>query len=392
MAKPEKKLKKTGKSVVEKDTKPKKKKVGLVKTGPLTLQTVQLANEYRPQTLDDVVGQDQVVATLQGAFKRGKFPSALMFSGHYGCGKTTMAFIAARQINCETLNLCGKCFSCQFAKHPDIIYFDAGQSGKIDEIRSLIAAAGNAPATRKRIIIIDEAHTLRDQSEKALLVATENPPPHTIYMLCTTHPDKVNKMLKSRCMPLHVRPIEHDVLIERMTAIAEQEGVTLKKEAKKSLNTIAESSNGSMREAVSKLDIFLSIVASGKKFDPTNIASFMSDADVDMEETAAHFLAAVLQRDMEQAVVQIRSAGNARGLINKTRWLIDYRIGVITKTNKFRPYSGKIFDDLKVKNKMLALVLIQNLLAEIEVKLNSITIDESVLFYSNVGAFIAEYE
>jgi len=91
-------------------------------------------------------------------------------------------------------------------------------------------------------------------------------------------------------------------------------------------------------------------------------------------------------------VVCIRSAGSARALINKTRWLIDYRIGVITKTDKFRPYSGKIFDELKVKNKILALVLIQNLLAEIEVKLNSITIDENVLFYSNVGAFIAEYE
>lgn len=362
------------------------------KEGALELQTLQLANEYRPRKLKDVVGQDHVVAALQGAFERKKFPSSMLFSGHYGCGKTTLAMITARQINCEKLSLCGKCFSCQFAKHPDIIYHDAGQHGKIDEIRALVAAANNAPATRKRIIIIDEAHTLRDASEKALLVATENPPPHTIYMLCSTNPEKINKMLVSRCLHLTVRPIELTVLVDRMAFVAEAEGVKLKKEAKKALVTIAESSNGSMREALSKLDIFLSVIASGKKYDAANMSTFIADVDADLDEVSAHFLAAVLERDMNKAIVCIRGAGSVRSLISKTRWLIDYRIGVKTKTSKFRPYNGKLFEDLKVKDNLLRLVLIQNLLAEIEVKLNSITIDENVLFYSNVGAFIAEFE
>lgn len=363
-----------------------------VKSKPVEMQTIQLANQYRPKKLDDVVGQDASVATLEGMFKRGKFPGALMFAGHYGSGKTTLAQITARQINCEKLGLCGKCMSCKFEKHPDIVYHDAAVNGKIDDIRALISAAANAPATRKRVMIVDEVHTLRDASEKALLVATENPPSNTIWILCTTNPEKMNKMLVSRCTSFNIKPLSLEVLVDRMKFIADAEGVTLKKDAKKALLSIAETSNGSMREAISKLDIFLSILASGKKFDADNISTFMGDVDADIEETAAHFLAAILEKDMAKAIVCIRNVGNARTLINKTRWLIDYRIGVFTKTSKFRPYSGKIFDDLKIKHKLLGVVLVQNLLAEIEVKLNTITMDENVLFYSNVGAFISEHE
>ena len=373
-----------------------KKKVKKKSSEKLTLETSQLANQYRPAKLDQVVGQDTTVAALEGMFKRQKVPAVLMFSGHYGCGKTSFAQIMARQINCEKLNLCGKCASCQFNKHPDVIYHDAAVKGKIDEIRSLIAAAGNAPSFRKRVIIVDEVHTLRDASEKALLTSTENPPPNTIWILCTTDPEKMNKALVSRSTHFRLKQIDVPTLVARMEHIAGLEGQTIKKESRKALTTIAESSNGSLREAVSKLDIFLSVLASGKKYDPADLASFV-DLEVNLDEYSAHFLASIFKRDLVRMMQAAKTCGGVRGLLNRTRWLVDYRIGIHTGLNKYTPYYGKLFDALCKeegikKTSLKALIMIQNLLSEIEIKINSATVDETVVFYSMVGAFIAESE
>lgn len=367
-----------------------KKKAG---KGVKTRKDDNLANVYRPQKMSEVVGQDQAVAMLEGMFKRGKFSSAIMLSGHYGSGKTTLAKIFGRQINCEKGTVCGKCFSCGFGdKHPDIVYHDCGQDGKIDTIRSLIGASKISPVTKKRIIILDEVHTLRDASEKALLVETENPSQNAIWILCTTNREKVNRMLVSRCLVVDIKPIEKDVMVPRLVQIAEAEGAKITKEVKKAFGEIAGMSNGSLREAISKLEKFLLILASGKKFDPENSAIFLGDVEVDLEESAAKLLAAIVQKSVQDAVLTIRVTNNARGLIIKTRWLIDYLIGAKTKTAKWRPHAGKLYEDMKIKTSMLGLVLVQNLLSEIEVKLNSMTLDETVVFYSSVGAFIAELE
>lgn len=372
-----------------------KKKVKKSSGEKLTLETSQLANEYRPHKLDDVVGQDHAVSAIEGMFKRQKVPSSLMFSGHYGCGKTTFALIFARQVNCEKLNLCGKCFSCLFKKHPDVSYYDCAVDGSIASIRNLIAAAQNAPATRKRVFVLDEVHALRGPSEKALLTATENPAPNTIWILCTTNPEAVHKTLVSRCTHFRLKQIEIGTLVDRMKVIAEAEGYKIKKDAVKALTTIAESSNGSLREAVSKLDIFLSILASGKKYNPDDLSSFV-DIEADLDETSAHFLAAVFQRDYVKMVQAAKVCGGVRGLLNKVRWLIEYRIGIHTGMNKYTPYNGKLFDAVakqhKLKTGIKGLIQLQNLLCEIELKLNTATLDETVVFYSSVGAFLSENE
>jgi DNA polymerase III subunit gamma/tau len=390
-----KKKVKTFKSDTEANVKKAKKKVSEKSGEKLTLETSQLANEYRPRKLADVVGQDHATSAIEGMFKRQKVPSSLMFSGHYGCGKTTFALIFSRQVNCEKLNLCGKCYSCQFKKHPDVSYYDCAVDGSIASIRNLIAAANNAPNTRKRVFILDEVHALRGPSEKALLTATENPPPNTIWILCTTNPEAVHKTLVSRCTHFRLKQIDIPTLVDRMSVIAEAEGHTIKKEAKKALTTIAESSNGSLREAVSKLDIFLSILASGKKYNPDDLSSFV-DIEADLDETSAHFLAAVFQKDYVKVVQAAKICGGVRGLLNKVRWLIEYRIGEHTGMNKYTPYNGKLFDALakkeKVKTGIKSLIQLQNLLCEIELKLNTATLDETVVFYSSVGAFLAEKE
>lgn len=353
----------------------------------------QLANKFRPRKLKQIVGQPQAVATIEGMFVRKNFPAAMMFSGHYGCGKTSLAYIVGRMINCEKHTVCGKCLSCKFGKsHPDIIYHDCGTKSKIDDIRALINASRTSPMTRKRIIIVDEFHLLRDQPEKALLVETENPSPNTIWILCTSDPHKVSKTLTSRNGHIHIKPIEPDVIAAKLLEIAEAEGVAIKKSGKKALDTIAQSSDGSMRQAIAKLDMLLNILASGKKFDAEDAATFIDDVEADLDESAAKFVAAVLSRDMKAAVLAIRITNNARGLLNRSRWLVDYLIANATGTAKWAPNSAKILQKMKVKAKFELLVVLQHLLCEVEVKFNSITIDENVLFYSSVGAFILEYE
>lgn len=118
--------------------------------------TQTLANKYRPTKLDEVYGQDIAVAALKGSFKKG-IPSAILISGLYGSGKTSLANIYARMLNCATHNMCGKCMSCKFKKsHPDIVNHDCAVGGKIDEIRNVVNASRVAPSTRKRVIIMDE--------------------------------------------------------------------------------------------------------------------------------------------------------------------------------------------------------------------------------------------
>jgi DNA polymerase-3 subunit gamma/tau len=354
-----------------------------------------LTTTYRPKTLQEVFGQKQAVATLLGTFKRGKIPSTMLFSGHYGCGKTSLAMIYARMANCATYNLCGKCFSCKFgSRHPDIVYHDCGKEGKIDDIRGLISKSRASPATQKRFIIVDEVHLLRDQSEKTLLVESENPAPNTVWVFCTTNPEKLAKTLVSRCLHLYIRAIEPEVLVERMIEVAELEGVKVKKTAKKAFLTIAQSSNGSMRESLAKLEGFLNVLASGEEYDPEVLSSFVSDEDSAVDAVAAHVVAGILDLNIKYTITAIRkSGGNPRAIMSKARWLLDFLIGKETGTAKWGGEAYKVFEGIGVKKiNFTLLVLTQHMLAELEIKLNSVSLDEAVVFYSSIGSFIAEHK
>lgn len=384
--------KKTLKSESEKSVKgtKKKAKAEVKQIG----SSENLTTTYRPKTLEEVYGQKQSVATLLGTIKRGKIPSTMLFSGHYGCGKTSMAMIYARMANCATHNLCGKCFSCGFDRHPDIVYHDCGTDGKIDDIRALISKSRASPSTQKRFIIVDEVHLLRDQPEKALLVESENPAPNTVWVFCTTNVEKLAKTLVSRCLHLVVRAIEPEVLVERMIEVAELEGVKVKKSAKKAFLTIAQSSNGSMREALAKLDGFLSVMASGDEYDPEVLSSFMSTEDSAVEAVAAHVVAGILDLNMKYTITAIRkSSANPRAIMSKARWLLDFLIGKETGTAKWGGEAYKVFEGIGVKKiNFTLLVLTQHMLAELEIKLNSVSLDEAVVFYSSIGSFIAEHK
>lgn len=371
------------------DKKAKKSKSKEVK---LIGNSENLTTTYRPKTLDDIRGQKQAVSALRGTLARGKIPSTLLFSGHYGCGKTSGAMIYARMVNCAKHNLCGKCFSCKFeGRHPDIIYHDCGTNGKIDDIRALVSSSRASPVTQKRFIIVDEVHLLRDQPEKALLVESENPAPNTVWVFCTTNPEKLAKTLISRCLHLVIRPIEPEIIVERMIEVAELEGVKVKKTAKKAFLTIAQSSNGSMRQAIASLDAFLNVLSSGDEYDPEDLSSFLSTDDADAEKIAAHVVAGILEKSVKYTIGAIRKGGvPPRAIMIKARWLLDYLIGrEVGAAPKWHPPIVKGFDAIGTKKVDLTmLVLIQSMFADLEIKLNSVSLDENVMFYSTVGAFI----
>lgn len=360
------------------------------------MESKSLAVLYRPTKLSEVFGQDSAVAIMEGMFASKKFPSAILLSGHTGCGKTTLAVIFARRINCEKGTGCGKCMSCQFGdRHPDIVYHNAGTDGKIEDIRKLVQASKVAPTTRKRVIIVDESHKLTGASFDALLIPTEAASKNTIWIFCTTNVEKLSNTLVNRCTRINLKPIAHEPLVARLKEIVEAEGLkALKtKEGRNTLNMIASISNGSMRDAISHLEALSFALASGKKFDTEGaLASFLSEGELDLDQASVDVVAAILDLDLTSAIGTLRKANNPRGLVSKSRWLTDYLIGVRTKTAKFVPYAGRMFKTSHpdTKTPLAFLVMIQSMLVEAELRMNSCSIDENVILSTAVGNLIIE--
>ena len=361
------------------------------------MDTQNLATAIRPSRLSGVVGQDNAVAAITGAFKEKRLPSTILLTGGSGCGKTTIAKIIARMFNCEKHTVCGKCFSCQFGdSHPDIIFHNAGTHGKVDDIRALVRGASAAPITKKRVIIIDEVHAITGASESALLVSTESPPKNTVWILCTTNPEKLPSTMVNRCLRLNLKPIEHEVIVSHLLDVATKQGcekLVKTKDGKNAITMIASISNGSMRDALSHLELLMLALSSGKKFDAAgSITAFVESSETDLDTAAAVFVGALVQRDLTGAVTQIRKVNNARALLSKSRWLVDYFIGARTKTAKFVPYTARIFAKQcpDVKCPLWLSVAIQSALVNLELRMNSCSIDENVLFTAAVGDLLTE--
>lgn len=357
-----------------------------------------LAVKYRPRTLSDVKGQDQSVATLKGMLKTGKLPGAILISGPTGCGKTTLARILAAYANAESPKKVKESSSYILGeKHPDILTINAGTNGKVDEIRTLIQGSRTAPMTNYRFIVIDECHKLTGASAEALLVPLEEPPARTIWVLCTTDPEKLLPTIQNRCTRLHLKLMEPENIVERLQEIVEQEKVKLpsKKEAKKAFELIAQLSDGSMRNAISHLEGLLFAVQGGMDFDAKGaMKSYVESAAADLDKSAASVVAACLNLDLIGTVSIVRRADNPRGIVNKARWLIDYLIGDKTKTAKFTPYTGRLFKQLAekhgIKYNLAACLMLQQVITDVELQMNSCSISEAVLLQSALGNFILE--
>ncbi len=215
----------------------------------------QLALKYRPKSFDDLAGQQAVQVILRTMVATRQVPHALLFDGSRGTGKTTTARIVAASLNCEGTPVpCGHCVNCKSTfdgSSIDVLEIDAASNGLVDNIRDLRQQIMYAAGGAYRIVILDEAHSMSTAAFNALLKTLEEPPPATVFILCTTEPRKIPETVASRCMPFTFRRLAPADITARLNHIATAENITAEPAL---LALIAEHADGAMRDAVMTLD------------------------------------------------------------------------------------------------------------------------------------------
>jgi DNA polymerase-3 subunit gamma/tau len=209
--------------------------------------------KYRPKTFEEVIGQSLIIKILKNIIKSSKVPHGYLFAGEHGTGKTTVARIFAKALNCHQNKEgepCLNCYSCKLFeenKMLDLVELDAASNRGIDEIRNLKEHIGFQPIQgRYKVFIIDEAHMLTEPAFNALLKTLEEPPKHAIFILATTEPEKIPSTIHSRVQRFDFRRISPKLIVQKLKFIAEKEKIPVTEGA---LWMIAEESQGSLRDA-----------------------------------------------------------------------------------------------------------------------------------------------
>jgi DNA polymerase III subunit gamma/tau len=221
--------------------------------------SISLYRRHRPGSFEEVVGQQHVVRTLRNAVEQGKVHHAYLFVGSRGTGKTSMAKILARSLNCErggpTVTPCGECESCTTiaaGTSIDVIEMDAASNRSVDDVRDLRERVAYAPAAgRWKVYILDEAHMLTKEAWNAFLKTLEEPPPHTVFVLATTEAHKVMATIADRCQRFDFQRPSLEQISEVLRRVAEAEGIEIEDGA---VATIARAASGSFRDALGTLD------------------------------------------------------------------------------------------------------------------------------------------
>jgi len=271
-----------------------------------------IARKYRPQTFHDVVNQEHVKTTLENAIAQNRIGHGYIFSGQRGTGKTTVARILARCLNCvegPTATPCGVCASCleiTGGGTVDVIEIDAASNRGINEMRELRENVRYRPARdRYKVFIIDEAHQITSEAFNALLKTIEEPPEWVVFVLCTTEAHKIPATIASRCQHFSFRSVDFEDLIARMAWICGQEGIVAEPEA---LAVLAQAGEGSVRDSLSALD--QAIACCGQKLDATAVRALLGAFSLDSLEQVTVALTDSDPRRMLEMVDELERNGH----------------------------------------------------------------------------------
>jgi len=243
-----------------------------------------LARKWRPKDFADTVGQEHVLQALINALDSGRLHHAYLFTGTRGVGKTTIARILAKALNCEkkgvTSEPCGECSACteiDEGRFVDLIEVDAASKTKVDDTRDLLDNVQYAPARgRYKVYLIDEVHMLSKSSFNALLKTLEEPPPHVKFLLATTDPQKLPATVLSRCLQFNLKRMTPRLIADRLQYICDAEGIEFEATA---LALLARAADGSMRDALSLLD--QAIAYCGGKIDEPQVGLMLGTINRD---------------------------------------------------------------------------------------------------------------
>jgi len=283
-----------------------------------------IARKYRPQAFAELIGQEHVRTTLENAISQRRIAHGYIFSGQRGTGKTTVARILARCLNCingPTATPCGVCASClevTGGNSPDVIEIDAASNRGINEMRELRENVRYRPARdRYKVFIVDEAHQITNEAFNAMLKTLEEPPEWAVFILCTTEVHKIPTTIASRCQQFSFRSVDFAEVVKRMEEICGKEGIETSPEV---LSVLAQAGEGSVRDSLSALD--QAIACCGTKLDAVEVRGMLGLFSLDSLGEVTDALTSEDSRKMLDLVMELER--NGRSLQHFCRELARY--------------------------------------------------------------------
>ncbi len=318
-----------------------------------------LARTWRPQRFTDVIAQEAVVQTLNNALSAGTLGHAYLFSGLRGVGKTTVARLLAKAVNCSkgpTADTCDDCPSCDevaAGSSLDVVELDGASNRGIDDVRELREFLRFSPVRdRYRVIIIDEVHMLTREAFNALLKSLEEPPPYILFIFATTEIHKVPATILSRCQQLEFRPVPVEPIAQHLLMIADKEGFGLTKEA---ASTVARASQGSVRDA-------LSLIEQLRAFSADNIdgASVAEVLGVPRFEGVLELISTLAAGDAAGGLGTLRAELRS----GQDAWVLYQEVGRVLRVLLHLAVAPEVAEDLVAEQREAALALASGLGAD----------------------------